>query len=357
MLFREAGQFKTDYAADQSVLPLREDRWFVWFALFFVAFFPAFFPGIDNDYIMTAIMLPFMIYSMAAIGLNLLVGYTGLVSLGTAGFMSIGAFASYKIATSFEFLNVVVVFILGGGVAAMIGIAFGLPSLRIKGFYLAVTTLAAHFFIEWLTTSWGWLSNYASSGVIVSPPLVMFGWEINTPVEKHFFTLAILVVFTVFARNLVRGRLGRSWMAIRDMDVAAEVIGIPMLKTKLLAFAISSFYCGMAGALWAFVNLGAVEPQAFDINLAFTILFMVIIGGLGSIPGSFMGALFFVCTPLVLANGPALFGVVLPQHVLTNLEFMVFGGLIIFFLIVEPHGFARLWELTKEKLRLWPFPH
>jgi len=360
MIFREAGQFKSNYRDDEAHLVLKEERWFVLGVTLFAAVVV---PLVASDYILTSILLPFLIFTLATIGLNILVGYTGLISLGSAGFMAVGAFAAYKIATAFPWMHFVPVFVLAAVIAALVGIAFGLPSLRIKGFYLAVTTLAAHFFIEWTLTHFGWFSNYASSGVISSPPLDTFGIVIDEPWERYLLCLGFLVVMTVIAKNLVRSELGRSWMAIRDMDVAAEVIGIPILKTKLLAFAISSFYCGLAGALWAFVFLGSVEAQAFDIFRAFEILFMVIIGGLGSIVGSYLGAAFIVIMPLVITNVAFFVAGVVPglsevgADTLASLELVVFGGMIVFFLIVEPFGLARLWELAKERLRLWPFPY
>ncbi|MBI3454043.1 MAG: branched-chain amino acid ABC transporter permease, partial [Rhodospirillales bacterium] len=225
------------------------------------------------------------------------------------------------------------------------------------GFYLVVTTLAAQFFIEWLFTKVEWFTNYTPSGVISAPPIEAFGIVFDSPVQRYMVTLVIVVIMTLAAKNLVRSSIGRAWMAVRDMDVAAEIIGIPMLKTKLLAFAISSFYLGVAGALWAFVYLGAVDAQAFDLNRGFQILFMIIIGGLGSILGSFLGAGFIVLLPILITNIAALLGGVLPANVLANLELLVFGSLIIVFLIAEPHGLARLWQIGKEKLRLWPFPH
>jgi branched-chain amino acid transport system permease protein len=155
----------------------------------------------------------------------------------------------------------------------------------------------------------------------------------------------------------VRGRIGRAWMAIRDMDIAAEIIGIRPLQTKLLAFALSSFYCGIAGAMWAFIYTSAVEASAFEIDRSFQILFMVIIGGLGSILGSFLGAAFIVLLPIFLDNAPRLAGLEVPVNLVTNLQSMIFGAMIVFFLIVEPNGLARLWAIGKEKLRLWPFPH
>ena len=354
MFYREAGQFKTSYAADQAVFPIAQDRIAIAIILT-VAFVVV--PLFAGEYMLRAILIPFLVLSLAALGLNLLVGYCGQVSLGTAGFMAVGAYAAYNLSIRIPGLNLIVVFLLSGGIAALVGIVFGIPSLRIKGFYLAVATLAAQFFLDWLFIRVQWFTNYTPSGSVSAPPLAMFGYPIESPAQKYLFVLAIVVVFALVARNLVRGAIGRSWMAIRDMDVAAEVIGIRPLAAKLTAFAVSSFFVGIAGALWAFVYLGSWEPLAFDVNRSFQLLFMVIIGGLGSILGSFLGAAFIVILPLVLNQLPTAMGIPLSTAAISHIEVMVFGALIVFFLIVEPHGLARLWAIGKEKLRLWPFPH
>ena len=255
----------------------------------------------------------------------------------------------------------ILVFLLSGLVAAGVGLVFGIPSLRIKGFYLAVATLAAQFFLLWLFNKVPWFVNYASSGTITAPNRSMLGVIVTGPNAtasvRYVTALALVVVGALVAKNLVRGRVGRSWMAIRDRDIAAEIIGVRPLRTKLLAFGISSFYCGVAGAELVFLYFGSAETLAFDITLSFLVLFMVIIGGLGSILGSFLGAAFIVMVPIFLTNAPHAIGLSLPVALQKQFELMVFGGLIIFFLIVEPHGLARLWQITKEKLRLWPFPH
>jgi len=359
MLYREAGQFKTSYAADQQIFPIRQDRF--GFAVLMVLAFVAV-PLFANEYWIATIFVPFLAMSIAAIGLNILTGYAGQLSLGTGGFMATGAFAAYKLATAFPEMNIVVVFLLAGVVTAAVGILFGIPSLRIKGFYLAVATLAAQFFLIWLFNKVPWFTNYSPSGVISAPPrevlpgVFVTGTE-ATPVAKYLFLLGFVVVLAVAAKNLVRGHAGRRWMAIRDMDIAAEIIGIRPLFAKLSAFAVSSFYCGVAGAMWAFIYTSSVEPQAFGIERSFQVLFMIIIGGLGSILGSFLGAAFIVLLPVFLTNAPHMIGLSIPIDVISHIEFMVFGALIIFFLIVEPHGLARLWQLGKEKLRLWPFPY
>jgi branched-chain amino acid transport system permease protein len=271
--------------------------------------------------------------------------------------MSIGAYSAYNLAVRVPDLNLLVVFILAGVFATVVGVLFGIPSLRIKGFYLAVATLAAQFFVDWLFARVKWFTNDSSSGSVSAPPLALFGYPIDTPVKQYILVLAIVCVFALIARNLTRGAVGRSWMATRDMDVAAEVIGIRPLHAKLSAFAVSSFFIGVAGALWAFIRLGSWEPLAFDVNRSFQLLFMVIIGGLGSILGSFLGAAFIVILPLVLNQLPTALGIPLSTAAISHIEFMIFGALIVFFLIVEPHGLARLWSTAREKLRLWPFPH
>ncbi len=352
MLYRETGQFKTTYVADQAIFPILQDRIGLWLILA-IAFVGV--PLVATEYLYTAILIPFLILALAALGLNLLVGYCGQLSLGTGAFMAVGAYAAYKIITIFPSLNLLLVFILAGGIAALVGVVFGLPSLRIKGFYLAVATLAAQFFVDWLFIRIPWFSNYQPSAQVGE--VVLFGLHIATAADRYLLALAIVVIMALIAKNLVRGRIGRAWMAVRDMDIAAEIIGIPLLRTKLLAFAVSSFYCGIAGALWAFLHLGSWEPLTFDINRSFQVLFMVIIGGLGSILGCFLGAAFISIVPILLNQVPAALGVPISTALASHLEFMIFGALIIFFLIAEPHGLARLWQVGQEKLRLWPFPH
>jgi len=354
MLYRENGQFKISYAEDQQILPIVQDRWFM---LALLAFAFLVMPAIATDYLFLSLVTPFLILAIAAIGLNILVGYCGQISLGTAAFMAVGAYAGYNLVIRVPSLNFIVVLILSGGIAALFGILFGIPSLRIKGLYLAVATLAAQFFVDWMFARVKWFTNYSSSGSVSTPTLEMFGWTMDSPVEKYLFVLSVAVVMTLAAKNLVRGHIGRSWMAIRDMDVAAEVIGIRPLYAKLSAFAVSSFYAGVAGALWGFIRLGAWEPLAFNINLSLNLLFMIIIGGMGSLLGSYFGAAFIVMLPILLNQVPGALGIEMSTALASHLEAMIFGSLIVFFLIVEPHGLARLWQIGKEKLRLWPFPH
>jgi branched-chain amino acid transport system permease protein len=354
MLYRENGQFKSSYRADQQIFPILQDRVAV-LLLLALAFVVV--PLLSSEYLMRAIFIPFLILSLAALGLNILVGYCGQISLGTGAFMAIGAYAAYNFQARIPGMPLIVALLLGGVCSTAVGVLFGIPSLRIKGLYLAVATLAAQFFTDWAFLRIQWFTNNSSSGSVSVAGLNVFGVPIESPVQKYLLCLAFLVVFALLAKNLVRGAIGREWMAIRDMDVAAAVIGIRPVYAKLTAFAVSSFIVGVAGGLWGFIYLGSWEPAAFNIDRSFQLLFMVIIGGLGSIMGSFFGAAFIVVLPIFLDKLPYWFGIPIDTATASHLTFMVFGALIIFFLIVEPHGIARLWSTAKEKLRLWPFPH
>jgi branched-chain amino acid transport system permease protein len=354
MLYRENGQFKSTYRADQAVFPIAQDRIAIGLIL---AFAIVVVPMVAPEYLFRAILIPFLILSLAALGLNILVGYCGQISLGTGAFMAVGAYAAYNFQARIEGLPLIVSLLLGGAMSTLVGVLFGIPSLRIKGLYLAVATLAAQFFVDWACLRLKWVTNDSSSGSVSVAGLNVFGIPIESPVAKYLFCLGFLIVFAMLAKNLVRGHIGREWMAIRDMDVAAAVIGIRPVYAKLTAFAVSSFIVGVAGGLWGFIHLGSWEPAAFNIDRSFQLLFMVIIGGLGSIMGSFFGAAFIVVLPIVLDSLPYWFGIPIDTALASHLTFMIFGALIVFFLIVEPHGLARLWSIGKEKLRLWPFPH
>jgi branched-chain amino acid transport system permease protein len=355
MIYREAGQFSTSYGQDSQIFPLRQDRYAI-FALLAVAFLAI--PLLASEYWLRALLIPWLIFSLVAMGQNILTGYAGQLSLGSAGFMAVGAFACYNFMLRVDGIPFLVALVLSGMCAAAVGVAFGLPSLRIRGLYLAVSTLAAQFFIVWTLDKFGWFKNNDPSGVITAQPIVILGYAFNSPVQKYILVLAIVVLLALAAKNMARGSTGRGWMAVRDMDVAAEVMGLPLMRTKLMAFAISSFYCGVGGALFAFAYLGTVEPSAFTIDLSFRILFMIIIGGVGTILGSFLGAGFILLLPILLSTLFHVFvGKSVDASVTSSVEVIVFGVLIIVFLIVEPHGLARMWQLIKDKLRLWPFPH
>ena len=358
MFYREAGDFSTTYPEDSQTFPIKFDRYRYYLVLAIAIFV---IPFMINDYWLNAVFLPFLIYTIAAIGLNILVGYCGQVSLGTGGFMAVGAYACYKLMTAFPEVSMLIHVLISGLITAGVGVLFGLPSLRIKGFYLAVATLAAQFFLVWLFNRVPWFYNYSASGQISAPERTVFGIEVTGPNTEawatYLFCLAFVIFSAVIARNLTRGSFGRKWMAIRDMDIAAEIIGVNPLTAKLSAFAVSSFFIGISGALFFAIYLGAVEVgEAFGITKSFTVLFMIIIGGLGSIFGSFAGAAFLVVLPVALK----LVGVDWlgwPTDIVAHLQLVLVGALIIIFLIAEPHGLAQLWRVAKEKLRLWPFPH
>jgi branched-chain amino acid transport system permease protein len=358
MFYREAGQYKTTYAADQSVFPILQDR--IGMALIlFVALIVV--PLTASTFVLSAVIIPILVFSLAAIGLNLLTGYAGQISLGTAAFMGVGAYACYKLTTTFPQVDIIILVFASGLASAVVGALFGLPSLRIKGFYLTVATLAAQFFLSWCFVRLPWLVNYNVSGAIEVPTRTLFGVPLTgpnaTPVTRYLVIVSVVILLTWLASNLIRGRIGRMWMAVRDMDIAAELIGIKLYRTKLLAFAVSSYYCGVAGALMVFFWLGAAEADSFNINQSFLILFMVIIGGLGSLIGSFFGAVLIWGLPILLRAMPEFFGLSVHAATVEHLQYIVVGALIVFFLIVEPHGLARLWQIGKQKLRVWPFPY
>jgi len=370
MFYREAGDYSTTYAQDQQTFPIKFDR-YRYYVVLFIAIFVV--PFVINDYWVNALLLPFLIYAIAALGLNILVGYCGQVSLGTGGFMAVGAYSCYKFMTGVDIwwggellfrlpeFNIFFSVIMGGIMTAFVGVLFGLPSLRIKGFYLAVATLAAQFFLVWLFNRVSWFYNYSASGQISAPERDLFGILITGPSVQPWAAYLFCLVFTIIsayiARNLTRGASGRKWMAIRDMDIAAEIIGVNPLRAKLTAFMVSSFFIGISGALFFAVYLGAVEVgEAFGIQKSFLVLFMIIIGGLGSIFGSFAGAAFLVLLPVALkVVGVDWLG--WPTDIVAHLQLVIVGALIIVFLIAEPHGINQLWRVAKEKLRLWPFPH
>src|SRR5574337_551235 len=301
MIYRENGQFKTDYRSDQQVFPIRQDRIAIWLLLA-VAFVAV--PLVAGEYLLLAILIPFLIMALAALGLNVLVGYCGQISLGAGAFMAVGAYAAYNFFVRVDGMPMIVAMLLGGVFATLVGIVFGIPSLRIKGLYLAVTTLAAQFFVDWAFLRIKWLTNDSSSGSVSVAGLRVFGLPVDSPVQKYLFCLTLTCIFALGVKSLVRGHIGREWMAMRDMDVAAAVIGIRPVYAKLSAFAVSSFIVGIAGALWGFVHLGAWEPAAFSLDRSLQLLFMVIIGGLGSIMGSIFGAAFFILLPLLLNQVP-----------------------------------------------------
>lgn len=306
---------------------------------------------VRTNYWYVSILIPFLCLALAGIGQQIIIGYTGQLALGAAGFMAAGAFACFNLILRVPEIPFLLALTLSGLVAAAFGILFGLPSLRVRGIYLMVATLASQFFIVWMIDKFGWFKNYDSSGIITAQPIVIMGKAFTSPMSMYLLVVGIVTFLTLVAMNMARGSTGRNWMAVRDMDIAAESMGVSLLKTKLQAFAISSFYCGVAGALFAFTYLQSVEPAAFSIKLSFQILFIVILGGLGTINGVFIGAAFILLFPVVLNTlGNTWFHGRIDATVISSAEQMVFGALIIVFMIFQPLGMAKIWENLKQKV-------
>src|ERR1700722_9388838 len=300
-------------------------------------------PLVANDYWLNPVLIPFLIMSLTGLGLNLLMGYAGQASLGTGGFMSVGAYATYNLLLRVPELPLPVSLLLGGAVAGLVGLVAGLLSLRIKGFYLVASTLAAQFFLEWLFNQYGWFSNYSTSSSISAPRLEILGHDLSGPTGRYLLTLTTVAIATIVAIRLVRSQTGRVWMAIRDMDTAAAVIGIPVASGKLKAFFVSSLFCGIAGALWAFAYLGTVDARSFNLDRSFEVMFIIILGGMGSIVGNYLGAAFMIFLPIFLDHvGAHLFAGAIDAGQLENFQKALFGALIIWFLIKEPNGLAAL---------------
>ena len=325
----------------QPVVSAKLPGWIAPLAILIIAF--AVVPFIGSSYLIEALLLPFLALSLAGVGLNMLTGYAGQVSLGSAAFMAVGAFAAFNFNLRVEGLPLLVSIALAGGITAAVGIVFGLPSLRLRGFYLAVSTLAAQFFVQWALTKFGWFSNDNPSGVIDAPKLTIAGIDFDSSTGRYYFSLIVVTVLTFFAWRIASSQTGRNFIAIRDNETAARIIGVPVLRTKLLAFALSSFIIGIAGALWAFAYLRTVEPAGFNLDRSFQILFIVIIGGLATIRGAFLGAALMVVFPVVLSRvGSFLLGDLFDSGVLDMSQRIVIGTLIIVFLILEPDGLAAL---------------
>ena len=307
---------------------------------------------IKTEYWYTSILIPWLCLALATIGQQIVMGYTGQLALGAAGFMAAGAFAMFNLILRVPDLGFVGSLIVSGLIAAAFGILFGLPSLKVRGIYLMVATLASQFFIIWMIDKFGWFKNYDSSGIITAQDIVILGKPFTTPLAMYFVCLAVTTVLTLLAMNMARGSTGRNWMAVRDMDIAAESMGVSLLRTKVQAFAISAFYCGVAGALFAFCYLKSLEPVAFDIKLSFKILFMCILGGLGTINGAFIGAAFILLFPVLLnAIGNNVFHGAIDATIISSIEQVIFGGLMIIFMIYEPLGMAKLWENLKVSIK------
>lgn len=355
MFHRESGVLKTTYEADMALYPLPIARWAVGaVAVLFFAVIPL---ALHQYYLSLANLV--WIAVIGALGLNILVGYTGQVSIGHGAFMSVGAYTAANLAIRLGSpwpINL----LAGGLMAALVGAVVGIPSLRIKGLYLAIATLAGQLIIEWTINHVTFISGGVQASIDVPRPR-LGSFVISSQREMYYFLLVFVVLAIVGTLNLVRSRVGRAFIAIRDQDIAAEIIGINIFRYKLLAFAISSFYAGVTGVLYTYY-LGIANYEQFQIGVSIDYLAMIIIGGLGSVLGSVFGAFFVTLLPIAIRYAMEAFGGLFfaPQTVLNlipNLRLMLFGALIIFFLIVEPEGLNRLWRNIRNYFRIWPFAY
>ena len=355
MFHRESGVFKTTYSADMALYPLPITKWA---AAVFAGLFIVIVPLALGEYYISILNL-ILIAVVGALGLNILVGYTGQISIGHGAFMSVGAYTAANLVTHLD-APFWITIPAGGIMAALIGAVVGIPSLRIKGIYLAIATLAAQLIIEWTINHVPAISGGVQASIQVPRP-VFFGTPLKTETQRYLFLMGFVVLAIVGTSNLVRSRIGRAFIAVRDQDVAAEIIGTDIFRYKLWAFAISSFYAGVTGVLYSY-SLGIANYEMFQLTVSIDYLAMVIIGGLGSILGSILGAIFVTLLPIVTRSFLETFGgLIFSQadlaNIIPNLRLILFGGLIIFFLVVEPEGLNRLWRNIRNYFRVWPFSY
>jgi len=342
------GALKESYAADQALFDTAFQRQMLALgALALIAF-----PFLANEYWLYLACLV-SIHVIATTGLNILTGYTGLVSLGHAAFMGVGAYvvalAELNLGTPF-LLNL----LLAGAATAAIGMVVGIPSLKVRGLYLAIATIAASFILHFVFQNW----TSVTGGVrgLSIPPASFLGRQLDQPSELYWVVVPIMILMVLAAANLFRTRIGRAFIAIRDRDISAEVLGVPLLRYKLMSFGLSSFYAGVAGGLWVYF-FRVVTPESFPIVYSIFFLAAVIVGGMGTILGGILGAIFMTMVPEALKLFVGLLSPWLPNAVaiLSPVRTVVFGALIIGFLIFEPHGLAEIWRRVRRFFHLWPF--
>jgi branched-chain amino acid transport system permease protein len=351
--FRPCGSFKEKY--EQEITIFETDFGRLWMVIGLFALFVGV-PFISSPYTLY-IINTIGTASIAAMGLNLLIGYTGQISLGHGAFVGVGAYTAAVLATRAGlpfWLSVPA----AGLITAMVGMVFGIPSVRLKHLYLTVATLAGQFIIEYTLVHWETLTG-GPEGIIL-PQASLFGLDITA--DRNFFWVIFVcfAVMTWMAANLVRTRYGRAFIAIRDNDRAAEGMGIPLFRYKLLAFGISSFYAGIAGALLAFYTI-SITPEPFTLLLSIEYIAMIIIGGLGSVSGSIFGAVFIIMLNELLSGATEFLlnvggfgGLALT---IAPLREFVFGLCIVLFIIFEPKGLAEIWRIVRASFRLWPFAY
>jgi branched-chain amino acid transport system permease protein len=353
MIGRESGTFETTYRGDMAVYRLPTARRGVALAAVLLLALPILLPDTYLTWVsLTAIAVP------GAIGLNLLTGYAGLISLGHAGFMAAGGYTA-AILSSRHGVPILLAIPLGGLVAAVYGVIVGLPSRRVKGIYLAIATIAAQFITEWTINHVDWIGGGASSSVDVPTP-ALGPIELTSTADRYYLVLAAAALAFVAGINLARSRIGRAFVAVRDHDIAAEVIGVDIFRYKLLAFAVSSFLAGITGAVWA-TYLGIANYEMFTLTVSVEYLAMIAIGGLGVILGSVLGAAFVTMLPLLIEDVLTRFDDAIPVDDVaaftSQVRLAVFGALIMLFMVIEPEGLSRMWRAVKNYLRFWPFAY
>lgn len=339
--------FRESYEHDEAIWQTPVSR--LWLAALLVVL--ALFPGVANGYIIGLACI-LGIHVIASAGLNIMTGYTGLISLGHAAFMGVGCYtAAFFAQRGLPFLLTIP---MGGLVAALLGLVVGIPSLRIKGLYLAVATLAMQFILVFIFREWEPVTG-GVRGVNV-PNASLFGFELNNDTRMYYVIAVCAIVLLIAARNLFRTRVGRAFIAIRDKDISAEVLGINLFRYKLLAFAIGSFYAGVAGALLGYFYR-AMTPEYFTLALSIFYLAAIIVGGLGTMLGTILGAFFMTLVPELLRASVSLIAQWAPRavEILSPVQEVVFGLLIIGFLVFEPHGLVEIWRRVRRYFHLWPF--
>ncbi|MBW2430123.1 MAG: branched-chain amino acid ABC transporter permease [Deltaproteobacteria bacterium] len=344
------GDFKESYIKDEEIFQSLFVKF--WLALFFILLLII--PPIFDAYVLyIANLIGFAI--VGAAGLNILTGFTGQISLGHAAFVGVGGYTTAILMTKLNF-SFWMALPCAGFVAAVAGLIIGIPSLRVKGLYLCMATLAAQFIFEFIFIHWESMTQ-GIRGINVPAP-VIGGFALDTEKRFYYLTLAVVILAVTYARNLIRSRVGRAFIAIRDRDLAAEIMGISLFRYKLTAFAISSFYAGVAGALWvSFMRI--VTPDHFPFHLSIQYLAMIIVGGLGSVLGSIFGAIFMIMTPEMLNVLSSALSQMIPGmgKLFIPMKEVVFGALIVLFLIFEPLGLAEIWRRLKAFFLLWPFSY
>ena len=342
------GDAKTSYAADEALFSnsVQKTALVVFLVLLMV------FPFLAGPFwVYMACLMAINVAS--ATGLNILTGFTGLVSLGQAAFMGVGAYSvawlEINLGTPF-ILNLVA----GGVMAGLVGVIVGIPSLRVKGLYLGIATIAASVILHFVFQNWA--SVTGGTRGLSMPPATIMGWELDRPEELYWLILPVTCLLVLGAANIFRTRIGRAFIAIRDRDISAEVLGIPLLRYKLISFALSSFYAGVAGGLWAYF-FRVVTPESFPLLMSIFFLAAIIVGGMGTILGGILGAVFMTLVPEVMKLMVGWVSPILPDAVtlLSSVRTIVFGSLIVGFLIFEPLGLAEIWERVRRFFHLWPF--